>query len=184
MNQIINLEKCNMKTIFLTLAMTYSLASSAQSKVNFSGKYLINKEKTDFKGAPEYILPRQLVVDQKMEIMIIARISFDSNMNLQKPNVDSLSFFGIPYTKRTPIAQVHSSMKWIDDKSFEITRKSLYFDTNAYGSVVETWSLVNEKSLMIVRNVEQDNGRKYTIIIYFDKSPRKRSERTAARSNN
>ncbi len=152
------------KSIIIIVALLiYSIGSFSQ-KINFAGNWVINKSKTDFGNAPEFVLEKTIKVEQRNDKMDIARIRLDHQLNELPPMIQTLAFDGTSFTGPQPTGpDVTSEMHWQNDQSLIINLKGA-------STAVETWTLDDGgKTLIINRSVQQSNGMKYSIKAVFDK---------------
>ncbi|HTD99041.1 MAG TPA: hypothetical protein VK668_07120 [Mucilaginibacter sp.] len=153
--------------IFLALICNNLFAQAT----DFSGKWQINKTKTDFDHLPESVIPQIYIVSRGKETIVIERKTIDTSRNEHK-SIDSLSFSGkvmtaILYngTRRTV------TLKWADNEHiFLITATSVYKDGNPGPKYIDAWSLAdNGKTLIVDRHVDQSDGSTYSLKAYYDK---------------
>src|SRR5450631_4391987 len=142
--------KLTMKKIIFILSLLTSIHAVAQ-KTDYTGRWLIDKQKTDFEGARavEWVVPRIISIDQHTDKLILTRTLTDSLLTDKRPIEEVLSFDGTPFKRIVPPGpQVVTSLHWLNDQSFKIGRKGTQ-------TVTETWTLEDSgKTLIIVRAVE------------------------------
>jgi hypothetical protein len=161
------------KAICATAIIMAFLASSfliPAPLTDFSGNWMVNKSKTQFGNAPEWILPKWFSVEQKQNAISIERTQADDSMK-QRSFKESLSFDGTESTSETyKHAKIMSILKWNEDgKTFSLSAHSLDENNKAGASYSEVWSLEdNGKTLVIDRDVTQANGYKYNIKAFYD----------------
>ncbi len=149
--------------IIFFLANT-SIAAFAQ-RTDFSGMWILDKSRTQFGDAPEYVLPRYYKVDQQSSKIILSITTVDQQSKDEPTVVDSLGFDGVPFERKSTSGLIASSLKWNNDRSFTLTKKSQKVN------ITETWTEEdNGKTLVCDRSVEQTgNGFKYNIKGYYTK---------------
>lgn len=159
-----------MKSLFIAIAVFISANLNAQS-VNFSGTWMINKEKIEWGQAPEYVLPRRFTVQQNKKDINFLRTVLDNQLG-EHDYTERLSFDG---TEQTTViysgAKRTSSLKWNDDKkTFTISTSNINPNQQGSNKITEIWSLIDDaKTLVVDRHVEQPDGLKYDIKAYYDK---------------
>lgn len=166
------MRKLNVITIvILCVAFLGSASEGFDKQVNFSGTWSIDKTKTDFGSAPEYVLPRSFKIDQLKDMITIERVLLDGQLT-EHPLKEILPFSEVPVETVTYTGGKRNSiLKWNEDHNgFELSTKSMAA-SGAPGLIIkETWTLRDDgKMLSIERYVEQPNGQKYTIKGYYDK---------------
>src|ERR1700733_11884929 len=113
-----------MRNYFILFIFFISLNAVAQQKTDFSGNWLINKDKTNFGSAPEWIVPKSIKTDQQAGKIVIAKVSLNAQSEEQPAVVSTLAFDGTPFSRiQTNGPDVISTLHWLDDKSFTITIK-------------------------------------------------------------
>ncbi|SDE85241.1 hypothetical protein SAMN05216464_11055 [Mucilaginibacter pineti] len=141
-----------MKRKLIIALLCLSTAAFAQKKTDFTGKFKVNKERTNFGQAPEFILPRFIIVKQTGDKLIVSRIKLDQQL-MELPAVsDTLAFTG------------NAGFKWLSDTSLQVSKQ------NGAASWTEIWTLEDQgKTLHLERDVVQSDDFKYHTIAYFDK---------------
>lgn len=154
-----------MKAILLTVSLFITFIAGAQS--NFNGNYTINKGKVNFGAAPEGVLPKGIEVKQTKDSVVVTRTAITD-----AKNTESLGFKGETFKVTTSNGSSTSLLKWAEDKkTFTLDRASFNQAGEVSVKVFETWSLEDGGKLLVLkRDVEQNNGMKYTIIGYYDKN--------------
>ena len=157
-----------MKKLF-TAALLCAATGAFAQKTNFSGNYKVNEEKVNWGPAPKYILPRYIKVEQLKDKVIIARTPLNQQLEEQSPVVDTISFDGTVFNKLNANGtKTSSSLKWTDDKSFVLIRKSVGTDGVVSNTTTETWILEDAgKTLFVSRDI--DGRMKYNTKAYFSK---------------
>jgi hypothetical protein len=153
--------KCLVFTIFFCSAI-----GAFSQKTDYSGNWMINKSKTDFEKsrAAEWVVPSILKIEQASDKLILTRISVNAQSEEQPAIVETLSFYGTPFQRKSGDATtVTTSLKWTSDESFTLKSKGV-------STASEIWTLENGgKTLVVDRSVEQADEGKYTIRCYYDK---------------
>jgi len=152
-----------MRKLILAFLISTSMSAVAQ-KANFSGNWLIDKSKTNFDHAAEWVVPKIIKVDQQAGKLILTRINIDNQQQEQTPVTETLAFDGTPF-QRTPTAgnTVTTTLNWQNDQSFILVR-------NGTQTATETWTQENNgKTLVVNRVVALADGRQYTIKCYYSK---------------
>jgi hypothetical protein len=151
-----------MKNIIIILLLCNSTFAFAQ-KTNYSGTWQIDKSKTQFGDAPEWVIPKIIKIDQQTNKLVLGRVSLDEKLQEQAPITDTLSFDDKPFQRKDSITTVVTTLNWTDNNSFTIKR-------NGHNIAKESWSLEDDgNSLVIDRKVEQPDGFKYNIKCYYKK---------------
>lgn len=157
------------KLICLIVLMS-AFKANAQS-TNFSGTWQIDTTRTNFNGAPPYILPHTLKVSQTHAGIIIDRGSINGQGQEKHYNEQIASDGKSSQTTTASGNTEIDSLSWSADKTslvLGISAKSP--DGNPILSATETWTLAdNGKTLIIDRHVEQTGGMKYDIKAYYIK---------------
>jgi len=154
--------------LFVTLSS--SMLAFSQ-KADFSGFWHLNKSKTDFKQAPEYILPRTLEVKETGTTMTIVRTQLTTQLE-EKQYAETINLDG--KTSQTTTISGNNEYDSVDQHTnstnLTIGMNILKPDNSLVTTVSERWSLTNGgKTLVIDRHVHQFNGMDYDITAYFDK---------------
>lgn len=151
-----------MRKLILALLLCSSMAATAQ-KSNFSGGWLIDKTRTEFGKAPESVIPRSMKVDQQADKLMLSRINLNEQLAEQPATTETISFDGSPFVRNAATGKVTTTLSWLDDQSFKLTRKGSMTAT-------ENWTLEGSgKTLVINRSVEQADGFKYEIKCYYNR---------------
>ncbi len=153
------------KSVFGNAFLFSFLILTHQQKTDFSGSWLINKSKSDFGDAPEWVLPKVLKVIQSSDKIIIITTQLNEDLREKDPVADTLGFDGKGFDRISSTGnQITSNVKWINDQSLQIDVRS------GKRHVVETWTLQDKgKTLVENREVEQANGLTYTLKACYDK---------------
>ena len=122
-----------MKKLLMLLLMSYSTAAFAQ-KSNYSGTWQLDTTKTVFGKAPIWIIPKTIIVEQKVDKIILNRINLDTQFHDQPAVTETLPFDHTSYVYSLPSGAVSTTLNWSDDQSFNISRKGAL-------TVFETWTL-------------------------------------------
>jgi len=159
-----------MKRLPVLLLLFLPIICIAQ-KTNFSGKWNLNLQKTDFKRAPDWLMPKSFEITQKNDALVIEAKVYDKE-GIQHYYTETLSFNGT--TKETIIYAEYKrvvSMRWNDDnKSFVLSVRLINEneDNPSSSDFTETWSLENDgKTLVVDREATQAN--EYSVRAYYDK---------------
>lgn len=158
------------KYLILSLMLISAITVFAQTP-NFTGKWLLNKSKTDFGQAPEFVLVRSYTVSSTEKAITIERIALDPQM-VEHPATDTLSFDGKEASSTTYSGSKRTaSFKWNDDKkSFTILSNSINKEGNPGAKVTDIWSLSpDNKTLTVERTVVNADGSSYPIKGIYDK---------------
>jgi len=159
-----------MKRLLMSILLLFPLISMAQ-KTNFSGKWNLNLQKTDFKRAPDSIVPRSFEIMQKNDAIVIQAKVYDKD-RLQHYYSETISFDGskqetIIYADYRRIV----SISWnADNKGFVlyVRLRNEDEDNPSSSDFTETWSLENDgKTLVVDREATQAND--FSIKAYYDK---------------
>ncbi|RYF11002.1 MAG: hypothetical protein EOO42_21905 [Flavobacteriales bacterium] len=155
--------------IILLLLCSLTSAVFAQ-QTNFAGRYKVNKIKTNFGDAQEFILPRYIRANQDKVHIIISRTQLDQQFKEQAPVVDTLSFEGSEFKGKTASGNISTSkLKRLNDQSLQLNISVATVDGVVRLKVAEIWKLEEDgKILFVYRTVEQGTM-KYTTKAYFDR---------------
>jgi len=159
-----------MKNYLLIVLFLLPLTLFAQT--NFSGKWALDKTKTNLGEAPLYVLPQSFEIDQKPGELIIRRNAMDTQQATYSYS-EVLPFDG----SESKIVIEHNgttrqtSLKWgADKKTFLLNSTSFTKDGVPGNRIAEDWSLAdNGKTLIVNRKTEQSNGVTFTIKAFYTK---------------
>src|ERR1700740_1018010 len=136
-----------MKNLIVALLLCSTLTTFAQ-KSNFSGNWTLDKNKTDFHGAPEWVLPRYLKVEQQADKLTLTRTAVNEDMEEQMPVTETLSFDSTPSIRKSDSGpEVTTTLKWTNDMSFTLIRKG------AQEATEDWWLEDGGKTLVLNRKV-------------------------------
>jgi hypothetical protein len=155
----------------ITFSSIFITADAFSQSINFSGTWEIDKSRTNFNGAPEFVLPKALKVSQTSAGIVIDRTSINARQE-EMSYTEQMTFEG--KSSRTITASGNTE---IDSLSSNSDRSSLVIGINAQSpdgnpilSALETWSLSDDaKTLIVDRQVQQATGMKFEIKGYFSK---------------
>lgn len=156
-----------MNRLFI-LIMLIPFAGVAQ-KADFSGKWSLNKRKTDFKQAPDWILPISFEIKQKKDMLVIQAKVYDKETN-QHYYTESIPFDG----KTSEVLLYNEdrrdvSLRWgYNDSSFILTIRFIKPDNSSGTTWTETWSLEDGGRTLAVDRVAQQAD-EYSIKAYYNK---------------
>jgi hypothetical protein len=157
-----------MKRSLVLILLLLPFMSMAQH-MDFSGKWNLNLQKTDFKQAPDWLLPKSLEIKQKNDAIIIEARVYDDH-RVQHYYTEILSLDGtisttFTYNNNKRIV----SLRWnLDNKSFVLSVRPVTADDQFGPYFTETWSLENDgKTLVLDRVASQAND--YSVKAYYDK---------------
>jgi len=155
--------------MMLLLLFSLTFAVSAQ-QTNFTGKYKVNKTKTNFGDAPEFILPRYILVNQDKGNIIISRTQLDQQSKEQVPVVDTLLFDGSEFKGKTNSGNISTSkLKWLNDQSFQLDISVATTDSTIRLKVIEIWKLEEDGKILFVGRAVEQGTMKYNTKAYFDR---------------
>jgi hypothetical protein len=162
-----------MKTIKMTLLVLLGSLLSAGTvfaQTNFSGNWQIDTIKTDFGGAPHWVLPVSVKVVQKGENVSITRSSADAQ-GTSSVSTENLSDGDTSATITGSGLKRKAILHWDNyKKTFTIHSATKHADDTPNAKINETWSVLeDDKTLVIDRNVEQADGLNYSIKAYYNK---------------
>jgi len=161
-----------MKTTFLFLFTVCVLAGTVKAQTNFSGSYSLDKQKTDFGPAPQWILPQAYTITQQGANLIIIRDMLDPQSQQHRDTLQ-LKADGSVFQNASYSGKKQSfTLAWsTDQKSFTLTLHSVTPAGEPFLNMTETWSLdADGKTLVIDRNADQVSIRsKYSIKAYYTK---------------
>jgi hypothetical protein len=173
MTSLLNSNK-KMKIVFFGIVACICSALTVRSeKVNFSGMWAINLQKSEFGEAPPTTAFKQLRVEQKTDSIIIEGSNTKSNgetfTSVSKNSLDGKTFERISVENR----KVKASVQWTDNMK-TLTRNASYSFIDNYEQEEytrkETWFLSeNGRELNINVNVIYSTGFAYEIKIAYDK---------------
>jgi lysophospholipase L1-like esterase len=160
-----------MKQTILLFALIASLHCVAQ-KTSFSGTWIINKSKINFGGAPEWVLPKEFIIDQQNDKIIIERAVLNEKME-EHGYTEKLPFDGSVsrITIYTGGKRNSSINKWNDDEqTLVLITQGTTGDNQPVSKIKENWSLSDDRNTLIIDWFAEDaNGLKYTIKAFYDK---------------
>jgi len=157
-----------MKRSLVLIFLLLPFISLAQKTV-FSGKWVLNLRKTDFKQAPDWLVPKSFVITQKNDTIVIQARVYDNQM------VEHYYSEIVPFDGTTSETIIYNrnkrvvSLKWdYGDKSFVLSVRLVKGDGQPDSEFTETWSLENDgKTLVVDRNARLLDD--YSITAYYDK---------------
>lgn len=157
-----------MKRSFVILLLLLPLLGRAQKNV-FSGKWVLNLRKTDFKQAPDWLLPKSLEVTQKNDAIIIQARVYDKDM-VGHYYTETLPFDGTSRQTATYGSSKRTvSLKWdYGDKNFVLSVHAVTDQDDTGTDFTETWSLENDGKTLVLDRVATQYG-DYSIKAYYDK---------------
>jgi len=161
-----------MKKVILLVLICVSFGAFAQTS-NFSGTWLINKTKTEWANVPVWTQPFRFEVTQSGDKLTINRRAFDEQGNELKPLKDEMSFGGTASetTTSTGLTRRTTIVRNADKETFTLIANSIAPDGQSGLKATEVWTLADGgKTLIIDRTIEQANGLKYSIKLFYDKS--------------
>lgn len=159
------------KCFLVNLILVVLFFSASAQKSNFSGTWVVNKQKINFNDAPDWILPTKFVVDQEQGRLILARTIPDDQSRESESKADLLFGGQINESVTSTGLTVKASMTWNKDSS-SFTFSSHVIDSTGkpIAKISENWFLLNNgQTLMIDRFVEQDDGYSYNIKGFYEK---------------
>jgi hypothetical protein len=166
MKHSLHLSKVSAILFFL-----FTTASAFAQQTDFSGTWQINKSKTDFGQAPEWVLPRAFKVDQSGKGLTID-VTMLSQALEEKHYTEKVAFDGTTSTTTTTSGNTErDSLTWDANKTGLTLMRHI---ENPSGALIfndtEQWSLTDDsKTLLIDRQVKQGDGAAYGFKIYYDK---------------
>jgi len=155
---------CLSMTKIVFLFLICCATSAFAQKSNFSGTWKLDTIRTTFGQGPSWTIPKKLTVAQHTDSLVLTRVNLNTQMQEQTPVTETLTFDGKPFQRTIQETQVTTTLQWLEDNSFKLTR-------NGNLNATETWRLEDSgKTLVVDRSVEQrSNGFKYTIKGYYNK---------------
>jgi hypothetical protein len=154
--------KTTKSILIVMLITTFSVASYAQTK-NFSGKWNLNKEKSDFGNMSPNSAPIQIEIAQDKKQVWVERKqlypSGDSTVYTEK-----MTFNGKPSETsiKAGLTKI-ATIKWPDDKSKLLDEATYFNGQKSKGS----WVLSNEgKTLTLPRETTVDGQTVQTTYVY------------------
>jgi hypothetical protein len=154
--------------IFFILLWASPLIGIAQ-KTDFSGNWSLNTRKTDFKQAPDWIMPVAFEIKQKKDQLVIQTKAYDKGM-VQHYYTEYLPFNGSASEVMTwDDNKRNVSLHWNPiDSSITLSIRVIKSDNPSGASYTETWSLGDDgKTLIIDRQASQADG--YNIKAVYNK---------------
>ena len=157
------------KVILCALGLVFDvMASSAQT--NFTGKWTINKGKTDFGQVPQWVIPMSFVITQAFQTITITSNSFKED-NTPFDFTEKL----VPADTSTIQTLTHHILKsficWDTKRNtFAVISESRHEDGSLSSTANASWSITdNGKTLIVNRSVRQANGLQYELKTFYDK---------------
>jgi hypothetical protein len=175
--QLFILIKSKMKTLkkhtieaICLLVFFIALKANAQTTY-FSGSWQIDKTRTNFGGAPEFVLPKALRVGQTKVGLTIDRTMINGQQE-EKHYIQQVTFDGKSNQTITPSGNTETdSLSTSTNKTSPVIGISAKLpDGSLILQATESWSTADDgKTLIIDRYVEQQGGMKYDIKGYYNK---------------
>jgi len=156
---------------FINFFFLFITSASFAQTANFSGKYVLDKAKTDFGQAPQWIIPKAIEVKQGKDSVRFTRVGLDTQMN-EHPYTETLPFDGEAITTNVAFTQSQrtSSLVWTADKQSFTLKIDGSRDGAPISSATEEWSLLDGGKLLLVdRHVVMPNGFSYENKGYYDR---------------
>jgi hypothetical protein len=155
------------KIIFIAFLVCTINTYAQQS--NFTGIWQINKTKTNFGQAPEWVLPRYLKVSGTADKLIIERTMLSTELAEQN-YTESFPMNGQPGVTTTTTGKKETGTIQKTDNGLNLSFINEKPDGSLYVRINEQWSLENAgQTLVIDRFVDVPDGIKYEIKAYYDK---------------
>jgi len=164
------ISKIHRIAIIVLISVSYWTTSYAQT-TNFSGTWVIDKQKINFNNAPEWILPIKFVINQEQSDMEIQTTMANKDL-VQTAVNQKLAFSGqITESSTASGGKLLTSIKWSNDqRSFVLSAQSYLLGEQSALKLTEAFSLTDDgKTLVADRSVEQPDGSKYKIKAFYDK---------------
>lgn len=165
-----------MKTLNLLILLALIIIGNDiyAQKADFTGKYVLNNDKTQFADHPKFLLAKSLTVKQSANQAIISRINLSPDLTEKSMVTDSVTINGDVFKRPLPGVQgsfIASTCKWLDDSTLELTQDV----TDANGKLrirsIEKWSYENDgKTLKVARHIKQADGSYLDIVGYYNKN--------------
>ncbi len=135
-------------------------------KTNFSGTWNLDKTRTDFGEAPEYVLTKTYKVEQLGSKIYLTTIGLTDDLKERSPGTDTLNFNGTVSQRHTISGKLlNTALQWKANDSLVITVERKPDFTNT-----ETWTLEDGgKTLIVEKFIAQGNGVNATIKGYYTK---------------
>jgi hypothetical protein len=141
-------------------------------ETDFSGKWVINKDKVEWGQAPVYVLPYSFEIKQKKLNLTIQRTVIDDkeNKNQYTEEFNNKRQDSVVVSTSNSMRKIYR-FQWNDDhRQFTVGSQNILADGTRGNTSTETWSLDEAgKTLQIRRDVKQADGFEYTITGYYDK---------------
>lgn len=165
-----------MRTIFksgiIFICSILFLHISVQAQTNFSGSYRLDKSKTEFDEAPDWIIPQGYQITQNNGDVTIVRDLLDPQLKQQRDTLRLKADGGVFHNDSYSGKKQSFTLKWdADQKGFVVTLHSVTPEGDVFADKTEHWTLSDEgKALSIVLDANQvSNGFKYTVKGYYSK---------------
>jgi hypothetical protein len=168
------------KLVILTSGLLFFILFSTVTvygqQINFSGKWALNSEKSDFAGY-EYspaIIFNKTIIEQKADSIYL--ISVGDNGEADRSHIAKYPLDGTPTEKiADDTIKVRGAFQWSEDKK-QLVKNQTYYSTNTPNqplvTMKQTWSLSDDgKELTIEQTQKAFDSRNpsYTIKAVYDK---------------
>jgi hypothetical protein len=169
-----------MLSIARVLALTiivFSLSASLKvngQQLNFTGQWQLNKSRTDFGQAPEYVLSRALKVTQDAKGLSVDRTNLTTSGE-EKHYAQQFSSDGKSTQTITVAGNMETDSLVVGAADSVLTLGMSFMSaTNVpVATGVETWTLEDSgNALVIDRKMTNPDGKGYEIKGYYDKQPK------------
>lgn len=153
-----------MKISFLIILLASTFAVSAQS--DFTGKWKLNVDKSEFNNTPGTPAAPKLLVEQKSGV-----ISYQRN-DRPKETLKINGAVGITISEGENKTVV--TMKTADDKKRLIETRTYTYPESEEADVAvkktRTWSLSDDKKTLTIRDeIESTAGKLYNMVLIYDR---------------
>jgi hypothetical protein len=160
----INTKKIKMKIIFVLASLIASVAMYAQS--DFSGKWKLNLDRSEFNETPGAPAAPKLVVEQKAGMITLQR----NDRAKETLKIDSTASIEIKEGEN----KTKVSMKLSADKKGLVETRVYTYPESETAIVatkkIRTWTLsADKKVLTITDQIEASNGDNYLMVLVYEK---------------
>jgi hypothetical protein len=137
-----------MRCFSIYLAASLVLASAiAQDKPNFSGRWVLDTQKSDFGGAPEPLMQVTIIDHKEPTLKITQTIKGDAILGGEATNERQYTTDGKETTKMIGGREVKSVTKWVDNK---LVTTTMLETPDGTAEIRDTWELADAGKQMLV----------------------------------
>jgi hypothetical protein len=168
-NYLKSMNGRRIKLFFISSLLTvFGINQGIAQSLNFSGTWTLNKEQTDFGDQPQWVVPTKYIIEENGQQVNIDKTITDNHSQEIRSRVV------LPFDGSSVQVTTSAGTKATNSCSKDSLQNLHIFITlpqsDGEDHITEDWSLINDgKILIIIRNMVQSDGLKYSIKAYYDK---------------